>query len=181
MFSDTWYIFLLSMLPLTELRVTIPLAITTLGMNPWTAFLLAIAGNLVPVIPILLLLAPLEKWLSRFPWAGSLLQKFLRKARAKGGQVKKYGALGLALFVGVPLPGTGAWTGAAIAWLLGMPIRTAFLAIGAGVIIAGLLVTFASIGLVKVAVIYGLEFLLGMLLFLALCIFGWRLWCRKKK
>lgn len=180
MFSDVWYIFLLSMLPLTELRVTIPLAITTLGMSPWAAFLLATAGNLVPVLPILLLLEPLERWLSRFPWAGSLLQKFLKKARAKGGQVKKYGALGLAFFVGVPLPGTGAWTGAAVAWLLGMPLRTAFLAISTGVLIAGLLVTLASIGLVKVALLYGLEFLLGMLLFLALCILGWKLWRKRK-
>lgn len=173
---NAWYIFILSMLPLTELRVTIPLAITQ-GMTPWLAFLLAVAGNLVPVMPILLLLTPLERGLSRFPRAGFLLQKFLKKTRAKGKQVKKYGAFGLALFVAIPLPGTGAWTGAALAWLFGIPYRIAFLAIGVGVVIAGFLVTIASMGLVKVALYYGLEYLLAMLIFFGLLL----LWRRKNK
>lgn len=171
-----WYIVALSMLPLTELRATIPLAIT-LGIVPWRAFVLAVSGNLIPILPILLLLGPLERGLSRFPRVQRILQRVLQKTRGKGEQVKKYGVIGLALFVAIPLPGTGAWTGATLAWLFGISTGAAFGAISIGVLIAGLIVTLATLGIVKVLFFYKLEYLLGVLLILILVFF----WRRKKK
>lgn len=177
MSSRDWYILALSMLPLTELRATIPLAIS-LGMFPWRAFWLAVVGNLLPVAPILLLLPSLEKGLSHFPRIGWFFQKFLRKTRGKGEQVKKYGALGLMLFVLIPLPGTGAWTGAVLAWVFGLSFVSAFLAISVGVMGAGILVTLACLGLVQVAHFYGVEFMLGVLLVIVF-LFMW--WQKKKR
>lgn len=168
-----WYIFLLSMLPVTELRATIPLAITW-GMYPWRALGLAVVGNILPVIPILWLLKPLEKGLSYFPRIGWYFQSFLWKTRHKGGKIKKYGLLGLLFFVLIPLPGTGAWTGAILAWLLGLPYFGAFLAISIGVIGAGILVTLASLGLLQVAHFYGGEILLVVLIMGMFLLWWWK-------
>ena len=172
-----WYIFALSMLPFTELRGSIPLAIT-MGMAPWWAFVVAVAGNLVPVLPILLLLTPGQELLTRFfPPLERVFQKILRKTRGKGEQVKKYGALGLLLFVAVPLPGTGAWTGALLAWLFGLPVFTAFVSIVLGVVLAGVIVTLVTVGAFEIAYYYGFEFLLVFLL-LILLFYAYRKWVR---
>jgi len=173
MSSRDWYIWALSMLPFTELRATIPLAITW-GMSPWRAFWLAAVGNIIPVAPIFLLLKPLEKGLSRFPRLGWFFQDFLRRTRDKGEQIKKYGILGLAFFVLIPLPGTGAWTGAILAWLFGLPYFGSFLAISIGVLGAGVLVTYASLGLIQVASFYGVEFLLGGLVIVLFLLWWWK-------
>jgi uncharacterized membrane protein len=175
--SRDWYVLVLSMLPFTELRATIPLAVAW-GMYPWKAFCLAVMGNVIPVVPILLLLQPLEKGLKSFPRLGWSFQNFLQKTRDKGEQVKKYGLLGLMLFVAIPLPGTGAWTGAILAWLLGLPYFSAFLAISAGVLGAGVLVTLASLGLLQVAHFYGGEFML--IVFIVILLLFWR-WGKRKK
>lgn len=167
-----------SALPLTELRVTIPLAITW-GIAPWRAFVVAVLGNLIPVFPILLLLTPLQNGLARFfPSLDRGLQRILQRTRGKGGQVKKYGVLGLLLFVAIPLPGTGAWTGAVLAWLFGFPVGTAFAAIGAGVVLAGVLVTLVTLGIIKAVFYYGLEFLLLMVVLLVI-IYGCLKWRKK--
>lgn len=165
-----------SALPFTELRATIPLAITW-GIAPWRAFMLAVLGNLIPVLPILFMLTPLQIGLARFfPALGSLLERILQRTRRKGEQVQKYGVLGLLLFVAVPLPGTGAWTGAVLAWLFGFPVGIAFTAIGGGVLIAGILVTLATLGFLKAVLYYGLEFMLVFLVLLAVIYGGvkWR-------
>lgn len=166
-----WYILFLSALPLTELRATIPLALA-LGVSPLKAYLLAVIGNLLPILPVILLLEPLSLLLRRFPPLERLFQAILSRSRKKGAQVHKYGVLGLMLFVAVPLPMTGAWTGAILAWLFGFHALTAFLSILGGVLVAGVLVSLASLGVLKIAVLFDWSTLL-IILALGTIIFLW--------
>ena len=127
-------------LPVLELRGAIPLGLG-MGMGHWHVFLLAVIGNLLPIYPLVFLLRPLYRWLSRHDRA-RLLDRLLARTRVKSATVAKYGAVGLALFVAVPLPGTGAWTGALAAFLFGIPKRWALPAITVGTVIAGFIMTF---------------------------------------
>jgi len=149
-----FYVFLISMAPVIELRGAIPLGLS-MGLDPRLAFFVAVAGNLLVIPPLLWfwtwLLADLERW----PWIGPLVRRFEARVRLRGEEaVQRYGALGLFLFVAVPLPGTGAWSGALLAVALGVKKRYALPAIALGVVVAGLLVTLASVGALR-----GLEFL----------------------
>ena len=148
------YVFLLSMAPVVELRGGIPIGVS-LGLSPWLSFLVAVAGNLVVIPPLLWfwswLLADLERW----PRIGPLVRRFEARVRLRGEEaVQRYGAIGLFLFVALPLPGTGAWSGTLLAAALGVKKRYALPAIALGVVVAGLLVTLASAGAMR-----GLEFL----------------------
>lgn len=172
-----YQIFLLSLLPLTELRATIPLA-QSLGIPPLRAFLLAVGGNLIPIIPLLLGLDPLSRLLLNFPAVDRVFRRILAKTREKGRQVNRYGILGLFLFVAIPFPGTGAYTGAVLAWLLGLNKMHSLTAISGGVILAGILVSLASIGVIKAVVFLEIEYLLGILLvILAL----WIIWRKRNR
>lgn len=133
--------FLLSAAPIFELRGGIPIAITTYDIHWYYAFPICIAGNLLPVPFLLRYLGPLSDYLSRIGIFHSLIQWVFKYTRGRGGLVDKYGRLGLVLLVAIPLPGTGAWTGAIVAFLLGVDFRTAFYCIFTGVIIAGIIVT----------------------------------------
>lgn len=168
LFNNVWSVFILSMLPFTELRATIPWAIAV-GLSPGKAFGLAVAGNLLPVFPLLRLLQPLEKSLNYVPRLGSLFQDFLGKTRLRGEQIREYGLGGLFLFVLIPLPGTGAWSGALLAWLLGFPFLSAGLMICLGVCGAGLLVTLASIGFLQIVHFSGIEIIILMICLILLC------------
>ncbi len=141
-------VFFLSMLPITELRVAIPLGIA-LGIDPLKNYLYATAGNLVPVLPILLLLRPAIRLFSRWEPLGRIIRKVLASAEAKKCQYEKYELLGLTLFVSIPAPGTGAWTGTLIAYLLQLSVLRAFVSIAAGVFIVGGLMTLISLGAVS--------------------------------
>ncbi|MCL6613684.1 MAG: small multi-drug export protein [Firmicutes bacterium] len=112
-----------------------------MGMGHWHVFLLAVIGNLLPIYPFVYLIRPLYRWLHRRGWTRTADQ-ILARTRVKSATVAKYGALGLALFVAVPLPGTGAWTGALAAFVFGIPKRWALPAITIGTVLAGLIVTF---------------------------------------
>lgn len=120
-------------MPVVELRGAIPVGVL-MGVPLVKTFFLCVLGNMVPIVPLLLAL--------RAPIVQRLLKKPLEKARSKSSQVldgdKRWTAL--AAFVGVPFPGTGAWTGAMIAFVLGMPLAEALSAIFAGVVSAGLIV-----------------------------------------
>ena len=139
-------LFVISMLPLIELRGAVPLGLAA-GM-PWHEVLpLCYAGNLLPIPFVLLFGVRLLNWLETLrPFAGFAI-RYKKKLLSKSAQVTKYAQLGLILFVAVPLPGTGAWSGAVIATLLKIPLRRAFLSIALGVIIAGLLMTAGTHGL----------------------------------
>ena len=133
-------LFLVSMLPLIELRGAVPIGIAA-GM-PWTEVLpICILGNLLPIPFVLLFGVRLLDWMETLrPFAG-FAARYKKKLLSKSAQVTKYARIGLFLFVAIPLPGTGAWSGAVIATLLKMPPRKAFLSIVLGVLTAGLLMT----------------------------------------
>ena len=138
---------LVSMVPVVELRFGIPFGIGTLGLPEWAAFLAAVTGNLIPVPFIIVYIRRIFQWLRRhIPRLNSLVDKLERKAHLKGQKVTKYKYLGLAIFVAVPLPGTGAWTGSLAAAFLDMPLRKALPSIFAGIVIAGLAISILTFG-----------------------------------
>ena len=132
---------LIAALPIAELRVAIPVAIQTLDFPWYTAYLLAILGNMLPVPFILLFLEGGSCLLSRVPLFKKWLDWLFERTRRRGKVIQKYKRLGLVLFVAIPLPVTGAWTGALAAVLLGIGFKQAFFSILLGVLIAGVIVT----------------------------------------
>jgi len=134
---------LVSALPILELRGGIPLSVYTFDMSYRKSYMLAVFGNLIPVIPLLLFLTSIAKLVSRYEPLGGLLNWFFGLTRRRGGLIEKYEALGLILFVAIPLPVTGAWTGAVASVLFGLRFRYALPSIGAGVSIAGVIVSAA--------------------------------------
>lgn len=140
-----WVVLVIAMLPIVELRGSIPFALSP-AMGPplhWSlSYLLSCAGNLIPIIPILAFIGPVSDWLrQRSRHADRFFAWLFARTRRRGRVVKKYGAWGLVLFVAIPLPVTGGWTGAAAAFLFGVPFRKAFPCISLGVGIAGVVVT----------------------------------------
>ena len=135
----------MAMLPVVELRGAIPFGVAA-GMSPLEAMFAAVLGNLIPVPWLLLLLRPVFRWLHRVPWLGKQVDRLERRAHQKGSAVRKYRIPGLVLLVAIPLPGTGAWTGALVADALDIRARHALPAIAAGVLIAGLAVTAMTYG-----------------------------------
>ena len=143
---------LVSMLPIIELRGGIPFGVA-LGLNPWAAFFASVVGNLLPLPFIVVYIRRVFLWMRRhMPRLNELVDKLERKAHLKGRKVTRYKYLGLMIFVAIPLPGTGGWTGALAAAFLNMPLRKAMPAMSAGVLIAGFLVTFLTY-VVKMAII----------------------------
>lgn len=138
-------------LPISELRGAIPLALKMYGMSPLESYVLGVLGNLLPVPVLLLFLGRAERYLRRFACFDRFFTwLFSRTRRRTQAGIEKYGALALVLFVAVPLPVTGAWTGVAAAYVFGIEFRYAFPAISLGVLIAGVVVTLASLGAVSV-------------------------------
>ena len=132
--------FLISMVPVLELRAGIPYGVS-LGLDYHAAALAAVLGNLLPVPIIILFVRQVFAWLRKISkgldaWISGLE----KKAEHKGEQVRRYGSLGLILLVAIPLPGTGAWTGALVAAVLGLRMRDALPAIAIGVVIAAAIV-----------------------------------------
>ncbi|UGV40098.1 small multi-drug export protein [Methanococcoides orientis] len=136
----------LSALPVSELRGAIPIAIGVYGIDPIDAYLLAIVGNMLPVIPLLLFLDPVSSFLRKFRIGDSFFNWLFTRTRQKHSQnMERYGTLALTLFVAVPLPVTGAWTGCAAAFVFGIKFRHAMMAIAAGVMISGIVVTLVTL------------------------------------
>lgn len=136
-----------AMVPVLELRGAIPVGIAA-GLPPAVACAVAILGNLLPVPFIMLLTRQVFNWLRRFRWFGSKIEWLERRAHLKGRIVRKYRLAGLVILVGIPLPGTGAWTGALVASLLDIRMRHAMPAIFAGLLIAGGITTAVTMGLI---------------------------------
>ncbi len=137
---------LVSMVPVIELRGGIPFGMAQ-GLEPVAAFFASIIGNMIPVPFIVVYIRRIFHWMRRhMPRLNRLVDKLEEKAHLKGATVTKYKYLGLCIFVAIPLPGTGAWTGALVAAFLDMPLRKALPSIFLGVIIAGIVVTLVSTG-----------------------------------
>ncbi|MCI8478580.1 MAG: small multi-drug export protein [Oscillospiraceae bacterium] len=140
---------LVSMVPVVELRGGIPFGVA-LGLHPLLALAACIVGNLIPVPFIIVYIRRIFFWMRRrIPKLGHLVDRLEQKAHLKGKKVNKYKYLGLFLFVAIPLPGTGAWTGSLAAAFLDMPLRKALPSIFFGVVTAGLVVTMLTYGVVS--------------------------------
>ena len=127
--------FLVSMLPIVELRGGIPIA-AVMGIDFLPALGLCVAGNILPIPFILLLIIPLFNWMKTTKLFRPLVEKLEKRTLAKKDSLEKGEFWGLIIFVGIPLPGTGAWTGALLAALLGIKFKKAIVAIIGGVLIA---------------------------------------------
>jgi uncharacterized membrane protein len=146
--SGEWIVFIVSVLPVIELRGGI-LAGYALGLDWWDTFRTAVIGNMLPTPLILVLARPVFAYLKKTRFLAPLARWIEERSMRKSGQIKKWRALGLCLFVAAPLPGTGAWTGSLIAVLLDMRMRDAVPAIGLGVLAAGFIMSALSYGLLE--------------------------------
>lgn len=138
--------FIVSLLPVLELRGGLIVA-KLLGIDFFKAFVICFIGNLLPIPFILLFIRKIFALLKKIKWFKRLLEKLEAKSIRKAEGVKKYRLLGLFMFVAIPLPGTGAWTGALIADLLDIRIKHSFPAIALGVFVAGIIISALSYGL----------------------------------
>ena len=139
-------VFIISMLPLLELRGGL-LAASILNVSFLPGYILSILGNVLPIPFLLLFLEKILNWLGKFKSTKKIVNKFEKKVLSKKDQIDKYGYIGLMLFVGIPLPGTGAWTGSALAVLLGMDRKKSFFSILLGVILASIIMSIISYGI----------------------------------
>ena len=137
---------LVSMLPVVELRGGIPFGVAA-GLPVWAAYLAAVIGNLLPVPFIVVYIQRIFMFMRQnMPRLNSVVDKMEQKAHLKSASVMKYQYLGLAIFVAIPLPGTGAWTGALVAAFLDMRLKKALPSIAGGVLSAGLIISILSYG-----------------------------------
>ena len=138
-----------AMVPVLELRGAIPVGVAA-GLSPAVACVVSVLGNMVPVPFILLLIRRIFDWLRGTRLFGPRIDWLERRAHLKGRIVKKYRTIGLIILVAIPLPGTGAWTGALVADVLDLRLRTALPAIAFGVLIAGIITTTVTCGVIRV-------------------------------
>ncbi len=139
--ADILKVLVLAVLPISELRGAIPVAILD-GHFPWYyAYIIAVIGNMLPIPFILLFLEGLTRLLGKIPLCKQFFDWLFSITRKKTGVIEKYERIGLVLFVAVPLPITGAWTGAIASVLMGIGFKKSLLAIFLGVLIAGVIVT----------------------------------------
>lgn len=141
---------LTAMTPVLELRAAIP-AGTAAGLEPWQAFIIACIGNMIPVPFIIMFARRVMIYLRRrHRKLNSIILRIQNRARSKGQIVRDYEMAGLVILVAIPLPGTGAWTGALVAALMKLDIKYAVAAIAAGVIIAGIIVMGITYGFINI-------------------------------
>ena len=144
--KDILLTFLVAMVPVVELRGAIPFGVVR-GLNLWTAISASVLGNLVPVPFIILFIRRIFAWMrAHMPKLDGLVTRMEKKAEKNRAAVEKYAFWGLAILVAIPLPGTGAWTGALVAAMMEMRLKRAFPAIVIGVVIAGVIVSVVTYG-----------------------------------
>ena len=136
-------VFIISMLPILELRGGL-LAAYILNLNFIPAYIISILGNCLPIPFVLLFLDKIFNWLKNFKTTKKIVVKLENKILSKKEKIEKYGYWGLLLFVGIPLPGTGAWTGAGLAVLLRLDRKKSSLVIFLGVILASIIMSIIS-------------------------------------
>ncbi|PIR06081.1 MAG: ligand-binding protein SH3 [Candidatus Komeilibacteria bacterium CG11_big_fil_rev_8_21_14_0_20_36_20] len=143
--------FFLAMIPVTELRASIPIALSNFDLSLQQVFIWSVLGNFIPIIVVLFFIGPTSQWLSRkWKLADRFLQWWFAKVKKRfHGKYNAWGKIALLIFVAIPLPGTGAWTGSIAAWLLNIDKKDAFAYIALGVILAGVLVSSLTLGLLS--------------------------------
>lgn len=145
---DELYVFLCSMVPIIELRGAIPIG-AALGLPVYVNYIISVIGNIIPVPFILLFIRAILQWMKKVPKLNKIAIWVEEKAEKNKSKVLKYATFGLFVFVAVPLPGTGAWTGALVAAMLDMRMKRAFPAILFGVMCAGVIMSLASYGVLS--------------------------------
>lgn len=147
-FGKELLIFIISLFPILELRGGL-IAAALLDVDPIISFIVCFIGNILPIPFILLFITPIFSKLKKTKLLSGMVNKIENKANSKKEQIEKYKYWGLLLFVGIPLPGTGAWTGALIACMLDMDKKKSFCTILAGVLMAGIIMMILSYGILK--------------------------------
>ena len=145
-FGKEILVFIISLLPILELRGGL-IAAALLGLDPIPSYIISIIGNLLPIPFILLLINKILNWMRKSKHLKKIASWLDSKVEKHKGQIEKYGYLGIILFVGIPLPGTGAWTGSLIASVLNMDKKKTFLAVIVGVFIASIIMMLLSYGI----------------------------------
>ena len=144
--KDILLTFFVAMVPVVELRGAIPFGVVR-GLNLWTAIIASMLGNLIPVPFIILFIRKIFAWMrAHMPKLDGLVIRMEKKAEKNRAAVEKYAFWGLVILVAIPLPGTGAWTGALVAAMMEIRLKRAFPAIAIGVAIAGVIVSVITYG-----------------------------------
>ena len=146
--SSEFIVFIVSMIPILELRGSI-LAAGFMDTTFLPTYIAAVLGNMLPIPFILIFIEIVFNWMEKVNCLKKIPQKIKEKALSKSEQIEKYGYFGLFLFVAIPLPGTGAWTGSLLAVLLGLKKGKSLLAIFLGVLTAGLVMSLLAFGLIQ--------------------------------
>ena len=153
MLKDILKTLFIGMLPVLEIRGAIPVGVAA-GLDPWSAFFVGFVGNMLPVPFLILLTRKIIEWMKKHHILDKLTSFLERKGSQKAHTVQKYSFWGLFILVAIPLPGTGAWTGALVASLLDMRLKRALPAIGMGVAVAGLIVLALTYGVIHVGKLF---------------------------
>lgn len=140
---------IISAIPIIEVRGAIPIGLS-FGMAPFYTLVLCYIGSMIPVPFILLGIRPVFNALGKVKWIGKILDHLSTRSMKKSKNIQAYGFAGLVLFVAIPLPGTGVWSGAMAASLLNMRIKSSLLAIAIGNLVAGTMITLISTGVFKI-------------------------------
>ena len=152
-FSPSTIIFFIAMLPIFELRGAIPLGIMKYRLSIRWVYPVAVIGNIIPLVPILLFLGPISHGLQRYSVFEKFFSWLFERTRRRSKIVEKLELLGLILFVAIPLPMTGGWTGSVAAFLFDFGFWKSLTAITIGVMIAGVIVSLASMGILNICFI----------------------------
>ncbi len=143
---------LMAMTPVGELRLSIPVSVLGYNMPVWQAFVLSIFGNAIPAMIILLFTGRFHNWVEKEAgkWGKNWADYLIKVQKKFSGDYEKYGLWGLMIFIGVPIPGTGAWTGALAAFVFGIPFKHSWPFILGGIIISGIITTLLTVGVDKI-------------------------------
>lgn len=141
-----WATLLISMIPITEIRASIPIAIEVYGLPIWKTWLIAVVGDMIPALVILSVIPHAHKWITKHKFLGKVLTHELEKAERRfSGKYAKYGAIALIIFVGIPLPLTGSWTGSLASFVFNIPFKKSAPLIFAGVCLAATVITLITL------------------------------------
>ena len=147
-FGKELVVFIISLMPILELRGGL-IAAALLNVDMVSSYIISIIGNILPVPFILWFITSILNWMRNSKRFSKIAKWLDKKVKKRKGQIEKYGFLGLVLFVGIPLPGTGAWTGCLIAAVLEMDRKKSFLAVALGIFIASIIMMLLSFGVLK--------------------------------
>ena len=147
-FGRELIVFIISLMPILELRGGL-IAATLLKLNPISSYIISIIGNIIPVPFILWFINSILEWMRKRKHLSKVAKWLDNKVEKHKGKIEKYGFLGLVLFVGIPLPGTGAWTGCLIASVLEMDRKKSFIGAILGIFMASIIMMILSFGFLK--------------------------------